>query len=151
MVNQVELIGSVMLELDKQGIKSLVPRQFNTIIRCVDEIIREIEIAPIEAKPGMGLYAWLASDDVGLSSKFMASVLSGSFVAENHYPLDASDFARCIKMLDAVPELREHLPKLHDHGAEWSRLVRYWSEAEEAYRNKDYQRCGDLVRLAIGE
>ena len=42
MINQIELIAAVFTELDRQGIDSLVPRQTNTIIRCVNEMIREI-------------------------------------------------------------------------------------------------------------
>jgi hypothetical protein len=150
MVSQIELISAIFTELDRQDVKSLVPRQTNAIIRCVNEIIREIEIEPVSATPGMGLTAWLNSDDVGLSSRYMAAVLSGRFFAENHYPRDADDFGRCVRLLDAVPGFRDRLPEMHEHGAEWSRLVRYWNKAEDRYREGDLKACNDLVAAAIG-
>jgi hypothetical protein len=150
-MDQISLIAAVMREVDRQGVKSLVPRQTNAIIACVNEIIREIEIDPIEAKPGMGLFDWLRSDEVGLSSRYLASVLSGRFIADRHYPRDADDFGRCVKLLDAAPELREHLPLMHEHGEEWSRLVGRWQEAEKAYRDGDFAACNEHVRAAIGQ
>lgn len=55
MMDQISLIAAVLREVHRQGVKSLVPRQTNVIIACVNEIIREIENEPIEAKSGIVL------------------------------------------------------------------------------------------------
>ncbi|MBO1916633.1 hypothetical protein J4727_18635 [Providencia rettgeri] len=59
----------------------------------------------------MGLAAWLASDDVGASSKYMASVLSGHLCSTS-LPWDGADLGRCIRLLEAVPELASQLHEM---------------------------------------
>lgn len=49
MISQIELIGAICIELDRQGVKSLCPSQYNAMIRCVDELIVECEKEPVIA------------------------------------------------------------------------------------------------------
>ncbi len=50
-------------------------------------------MSPLVVSYGMGLTAWLTSDDTGMSSKYLAAVLSAmehaSVKAEVAYPWDA--------------------------------------------------------------
>lgn len=74
---------------------------------------------------------WLDSGDCGISSKVIASTLSG----ENHLshwppypPADPSDFGRCHRLLELIPEWREQLPKVAIKHPAWAALVREWAE-----------------------
>ena len=149
MISQVELISAITKHLERQGVKELVPRQFIAIINAANEIIAECERKPVMTSEGMGLMRWLASDDVGLSSRYVASVLDGCFVAEYAHPHDADDFGRCVRLLVAVPELRERLEKMRSKSVEWSRLVDCWTDAEIAINAKNYTEANRLVVNAI--
>jgi hypothetical protein len=149
MISQMELIAAICEELTCQGVESLVPRQTNAIIRAANAIIAECERAPVQASPGMGLGAWLASDDVGLSSKYMAGVLSGQFAAEYAHPADSSDFGRCMRLLEAVPELRDKLDLMRDKSPEWAELVANWERIESMVQAKEYRRASKLVMDSV--
>jgi hypothetical protein len=102
----------------------------------------------------MGLDAWLSSDQTGVSSIFMAGVLSGSFSRKFGHPHDPSDFGRCLGLLDACPELRGNIRRMAEHGAEWSALVGAWHELEKMYREelpsgrapRTYDRMRELLK-----
>ncbi|MEQ4627688.1 hypothetical protein ABN062_22385, partial [Providencia manganoxydans] len=81
----------------------------------------------------MGLTAWLASDDVGASSKYMASVLSGQFNSPHHYPWDGADLGRCIRLLEAVPELASQLHKMKACSPQWSAVIDNWDKWKVLY------------------
>ncbi len=149
MVSQIDLISAISTCLEKHGVKELVPRQFNAIINAANEIIAECERKPVMTSDGMGLMRWLASDDVGLSSRYMASVLDGGFVAEYAHPHDADDFGRCVRLLVAVPELRGRLDEMWSKSDEWSRLIACWADAEIAINAKNYTEANRLVVNAI--
>jgi hypothetical protein len=144
-VSQIELVGAILESLDKLGVKSLLERELNTVIRCATEIVNELAKLERKVTPGMGLDAWLVSDHVGSSSAFMASVLTGKLSRDLAYPHDPDDFGRCIGLLDACPELREHLPRLLGCGPQWAALVSVWDELEAMYR--DEVRTGSAPRL----
>lgn len=146
MISQMELLGAICAELDRQGVKSLGVRQYNAIIRSANQMIADCEREPVMASAGMGLDAWRASDDVGLSSHYLASVLDGGFVREYAHPADGDDFGRCVRLLDAVPEFRERLEKMRTKSEEWSRLVDCWAEAESLYRTEKYKELSKIVR-----
>lgn len=75
---------------------------------------------------------WLADGETGESSETMAywlafNVKRGRGVS---HPLDPADFNRCLKLLDAAPELRHELPRMMELGPVWSALVLRWTEIE---------------------
>lgn len=146
MISQIELISAICFDLDRQGVKSLVSRQYNAVIAAANYIIAEIGREPVLATEGMGLAAWLASDDVGLSSRYMAGVLGGSFTAEYAHPYDPGDFGRCVRLLDAVPEFRDRLAIMAGCSDVWKRLVAVWVLAEDAYRTGRSKDCCELVK-----
>jgi hypothetical protein len=96
----------------------------------------------VGAKPDMGIGAWLASDDTGSSSLFMASVLYKQAVNEyplhisaKRYPLDPSDFGRCSRFLKAVPGSAERLAEVARAGGPvWLALVQQWAALEDLYQ-----------------
>lgn len=88
------------------------------------------------------LVRWLDSDDTGLSSTFMVRVifqLPGAKFAPVDWPWDEYDFGRCVRLLDAVPEAREHLHELAAHGPVWAALVREWASLERMYRANEWR------------
>lgn len=137
-LNQCELIGALSKEVGRQlGDIPMIPRYFNVLIAAADQIVEEYATPYVEAKEAMGLSAWLASDDVGMSSKWMAYALSGrSGSPEYRYPLDPSDFGRCLGLLKAAPELRAKLPMLRGRSREWTALVDHWDELESLYNEE---------------
>lgn len=151
-LTQFRLVLAILKELQKQGIKGeLHHRYFNAVIRAADTVCDEFARETIIAPPGAGLRAWLKSDEVGASSLFMARMLApvaglgqcpahNQFADENRHPADVADFRRCVQMLDAVPQLREHIAHMKQHGPQWEKLADNWIDLEALYaseRGKD--------------
>lgn len=142
-LNQVELIGEIMKMLERRfGVQTLIHRQINSIIAGANLIVDEFAKPYREAVPGCGLSAWLCSDDVGMSSQFMAHVLAGGPGLSPYdgpaHPHDADDFSRCHRFLRCVPEARKRLPELAGKSPVWASLVQYWDELETMFEAKDY-------------
>jgi hypothetical protein len=134
MINQIDLVGAISKELDRQGMTHVNQRQFNAIIKAANQIIFELETPDTPSKPGMGLEEWLLSDDTGASSKYMACILLGKGPhAEHAYPYDSEDFGRCYRFLQAVPEARKNLEKLKDCGPVWETYIKNWPELERLF------------------
>lgn len=143
-LNQIGLISAISTEIEKQipGTPA-EPRYMNAIINAANLICDEFRRPIVKASSGMGLTAWLASDDTGASSKYMASILSGQFSVSHNYPWDPSDFGRCIRLLEAVPELESELHKMKACSPQWAAVVDNWDKWIELYKarnsNKLYQ------------
>lgn len=75
---------------------------------------------------------WVATGSVGQSSKAMAMTACG-LPSEGDYPLDPDDLNRCLKMLIAVPEVRDHFEKIAALGVVWGRLIARWAEIESSF------------------
>lgn len=133
-INQIDLITAISNEVEKQipGIPA-EPRYMNAIIKAATLVCEEFKKPLVKASEGMGLAAWLASDDVGASSRYMASVLSGQFSAPNHYPLDGADLGRCIRLLVAVPELASKLHEMKACSPQWSAVIDNWDKWKALY------------------
>ncbi|WP_218832931.1 hypothetical protein [Serratia fonticola] len=146
-LNQIKLFAAITAEIDRQhpGI-GFEARWFNAITKAANDICDEFAKPVVKASLGMGIAAWLASDDTGLSSKFMASVLTGEFKAENHYPRDPADFGRCLRLVNAVPGLAEKIGDMSQHGNHWAVVAAHWDEWVEIYRSKDFTRLHRLMR-----
>lgn len=79
---------------------------------------------------------WFATGKTGVSSEAMAFAAAGienksSF--GNSTPSDPSDFNRCLKLLNQVPEIKEHFPKIAELSDQWSLLISRWDEVEESF------------------
>jgi hypothetical protein len=82
------------------------------------------------------LRAWLAGCDTGISSRTIVMAICGRHVCEErtpHPPLDPSDFGRCYRLLQAVPELRPQFGKVAEVFPVWAPLVREWGALEALY------------------
>lgn len=77
---------------------------------------------------------WMKGPNTGLSSKFMAAVLCGEPTPKNiNYPLDPSDFERCLELLKAAPYLKKDLHLLRKTHPVWKAYVENWNEMERLY------------------
>ncbi len=73
----------------------------------------------------------------GLSSREIESHMLGLNSTKpylKHWtPVDASDFSRCVKLLNAHPEWKERLGEMSIYGYTWTKLVGNWAELEKQY------------------
>lgn len=98
------------------------------------------------------LIQWLANGERGLSSNAIATKLSGvdcrwEGYGKNTYPCpsDPSDFNRCMKLLNQVPEFRYRLFEMKEVSETWSKLVDNWDEFEKLYYKEcETGRCPEL-------
>jgi hypothetical protein len=128
-VSQMTLVTGIMSLVGKEYPNLDVnTRQYNAIISAANSLADVLNKPHETAKENMGLEAWLLSDEVGMSSKFLAFKLSGSPLAMTGYehPYDAADFQRCRKMLDAIPELKSRLNLVASESKVWAGLIEEW-------------------------
>lgn len=135
-ISQMYLVADIAEALERRGHSYVEPRHMNAIISAANAICAEFNRESVVASDGMGLQAWLKSDDKGASSKWMAHVCAGGPSVANNYPYDPDDFGRCYRFLRAVPEARENLHKLRDSGPVWSAYVDRWDEMERLYEEE---------------
>ena len=115
-------------------------------------IIDEVDRPKVQASQGMGLQAWLASDDRGLSSDWMAHIMFGVPNSrpwgDGAYPHDPSDFGRCYRFLEAVPGARSRLDMMRDSGRIWNAYITHWKMLETLYLEElPSGRCTGLYKL----
>lgn len=91
------------------------------------------------------LLDWFNSGKTGASSKCIAFHLTGRD-SSGDYPHDASDFGRCVGLLNAVPELRVDLPKMASLNRYWAALVEQWDEIEAL---SDYRAQTQAIRKVL--
>jgi hypothetical protein len=142
-VSQIDLLVHIIRFLDRRGHTHVSPRQLNAAIQAANIIVAAFAVPHQPAVSGMGLARWLASDDTGLSSECLArhlAPLAGIDVPVGgrgtDYPLDPFDFGRCLRLLEAVPELHPHLARAADISRQWAALVARWEELEGLYREE---------------
>jgi len=74
---------------------------------------------------------WLASGDVGSSSKAIMLWLS-SGTTDTRYgpdtPRDAGDLARCLRLLERIPEWKERMPEMAAAGGLWPTFIKHWDK-----------------------
>ena len=137
-LSQIELFVGISRLLEDMGVATLNQRQLNALIEAAELICK----SHIPAAKSSGIKGWLASDETGLSSCFMASILWPLAKGDtkynvpsysNYHPVDPSDFGRCAGLLEAVPELRAHLATMASHGRYWAALIARWDEMETLY------------------
>jgi len=68
----------------------------------------------------------------GLSSKAMA-LAAIELKHGNHHPSDPADFNRCLMLLDAVPEIRDHMDRVAAISGTWAKMVDRWDEVEKCF------------------
>lgn len=129
--SQIELVTGIMKLF---GHTQVEVRHINAITNAANTILAEFARPSVKAQPGMGLSRWLASDDTGMSSKYLAGILSDSYTPIFAYPHDPDDFGRCYRLLRAVPDLRAKMEEaLPDCPQPWPMLWKHWDELEKLY------------------
>lgn len=86
------------------------------------------------------LAAWFGGIDKGASSETMAvAALTGFAPDRADYPHDPSDFGRCARLIDRIPEVRQAaFSALANHGTVWPRLIAAWDEIHDCMEEE----CG---------
>lgn len=145
-LSQMSLVSAIANEITRQcpGI-AVVPRQFNSIIAAANDLVDEFAKPIVKATPGMGLEAWLDSDDTGASSLYMAWCLSagqfgywqGREQPEPAYPRDPDDLGRCIRLIEAVPEFGGKIHEMAHRGAHWLAVTTNWDRWVKMYYDEN--------------
>lgn len=137
-IKQMELVVAITTHLGQQGIKSGEPQHLNAIIKAADGIVEAFGTEPVMATANMGAQAWLASDDTGTSSRYLLqeTIAPQMMPQATAWPADPSDFGRCIRLMEAVPLVREKLSWMAVDGGVWKNLVENWPELENLYREE---------------
>lgn len=77
---------------------------------------------------------WLMSGDVGISSKTIFSVMTGSVAPEwADTPGDIDDFGRCYRLLARFSEWRKRMPEVSAVYPKWGPMVAAWNELTKLY------------------
>lgn len=136
--SQPSIVSAIMTALhndspDSQCDVALMNKVIEAANMVCDECARERTYANKTMTPK----EWLASDDVGLSSKFMLHVLIGSSLhsQDGAIPHDIDDLGRCVRMVRACG-LEQHVGKMSGHGKHWERIAENWSQLVDWYDNK---------------
>ena len=84
---------------------------------------------------------WLVNSRIGLSSKCMlATIINGGPLLGGRdakcHPHDPLDLQRCITLLDAAPELRDHLIVMQEVSNEWNVLIKHWADLEAMFKEE---------------
>lgn len=160
-LSQMQLVSGICKAVQKQGFKNVTVKQLNAIIAGATLIVEKFHEPHIPAVPGMGLDAWAKTDDVGASSKYIATVLSGGgygwgaveILEGKAHPLDGGDFGRCYKLLRSVPEFVARLNEVGAAGGPvWKVLVENWANLEVLYEQdiaEKTNRCSLWIKELI--
>src|SRR5512140_2482282 len=84
------------------------------------------------------LLVWSLSGDTGVSSETIAAIAAGMTARRGSpfdfdIPYDSGDFGRCYRLLKAVPELRDALPRVAEVCPKWGPVVREWDRLTQLY------------------
>jgi hypothetical protein len=91
----------------------------------------EIDAAAKARNPSSPLTVWLQSTDTGLSSRFIAHVMSGAtgggtpLLRRYAVPMDQDDFGRCRRLVDLMgwgPDIH----RMAEESPEWAHIVANW-------------------------
>lgn len=74
---------------------------------------------------------WLAGNDTGTSSKCVAFTYLGVPCSRPDWPSDPADLGRCLRLMRAVPEIREgFVERMAKLGPVWREMALVWPEIE---------------------
>ncbi len=79
-----------------------------------------------------GLDQWKAEGGNGASAKAIAAHLAGFGRQDGSYPHDGADFARCERLLDCAPTLRDRIGDMAEVNAYWAALAPRWADIRES-------------------
>jgi hypothetical protein len=79
------------------------------------------------------ILSWIANGETGLSSKAMAFCACDIPFEGNHNPADPADFNRCLKLISAIPEVKENFHKIAKLSKRWKNLIENWDDLESIF------------------
>ncbi len=79
---------------------------------------------------------WWRSGDTGISSETIMALFSGTERDRPDTPSDPSDFGRCYRLLERIPEFRPRLQEVADKYPNWQPLVDNWEELRTLYEEE---------------
>jgi len=158
-LNQIGLFSAIAKEISRQCPGIPADARSNIVIKAADMIVAEYAREPVMAKPSMGLTAWLQSDEVGMSSEYMAWVLSkgdpavwGQRCPKISYPRDADDFGRCVGLVVAMPSYEFLVDEMRiNHGVYWAAVAANWYPWVKLYGLGRYKELNQAMRLAYSK
>lgn len=83
---------------------------------------------------------WIRGGDTGISSKQIWKVMTGLTIHDEstrdfgRLPCDPSDFGRCKRLLELIPEWRPRLDHMARAYPKWGPLVREWDRVDSLYQ-----------------
>ncbi|XPL50848.1 hypothetical protein ACMFY2_13895 [Enterobacter cloacae subsp. cloacae] len=88
----------------------------------------------------MKVLQWQATGDVGVSSATMASIALGLdkpfYGSHFSAPHDPSDMLRCMKLLEAIPEIRDHFPAIAKRVPTFKGIIEQWDDLVEVMKRE---------------
>jgi hypothetical protein len=79
---------------------------------------------------------WLLNGDTGISSGTMAAIALGATKVKKCHvdaPYDPADFGRCYRLVQKVPEIREHFPRIGKKVKVFAGILREWDDLVRLY------------------
>lgn len=80
----------------------------------------------------MKVIKWQSDGRVGVSSATMASIALGlkkPFYGDYfNPPWDPADLTRCMKLVEAIPEIRDHFPVIAEICPKFAPILAHWDE-----------------------
>lgn len=108
----------------------------------------------LSTKAQRDLGNWLINGDTGISSKTMAAIALGATKSDKHSvdaPYDEADFGRCYRLVQKVPEIREHFPRIGKKVKIFAGILREWDVLVRIYeRDKPKGESRELHELIRG-
>ncbi len=103
-----------------------------------------------EFKMDKRIAEWLASGDTGSSSKAImlwlsSGVIDSSWGADT--PRDAGDLARCLRLLEVIPEWKMRMPEMAGAGGLWPTFIKHWDNIVATFM----QECNGKIPEKYGE
>lgn len=149
MILQTELSQQILAILKSREPEfKFMQRHYDAIYNASGSIIEELHKSPVT--PGMGLEAWLDSDETGSSSMYMAYILAPEAPkCEYAHPLNSTEFSQCQKLLGAVPELESRLHKMAQCPGIWSRLILDWHLISDLIENGNKVEADKLIQSHV--
>lgn len=137
-VSQVEIVTGILHMLHKKGVEKVDQELANVVFKAATDIANECKRKRVYADgEPMASAQWLASDDVGASSKFMHLVMTRECKPQlGDLPLDCSDFGRCVRMV-RVCCLRDQVDLMRGCGDGWAAIADNWDSFVDLYDKKD--------------
>lgn len=89
---------------------------------------------------------WLKNGERGISSEAIVSHLTGINIVKRlgstDYPKDPADLNRCVKLLEAAPEIRKEMHLMREVCDVWAKLVDSWDYLESLLKEEIAQNDG---------